>query len=445
MPTHMMTFPLETPALRNLEIQPAQLDGRAVLVIRDPAGVLEGTAIMAAHPIVLLFLQMADGQTTCAEMARRVTLATGEVVQAAVFESVAKQLDEALLLQTERFREALERKRAAYLASPTRPCTVFRVDGSERLAMIKELSDEFRRHSTASGAPPDRLDLPAASVAGILAPHIDYYRGGPAYAHAYRALREHGLPGARTFIVLGTSHRPLEGRFAATRKAFETPLGNVETDAEVLDALGRYCEADLFRDEYAHASEHTVELQAIYLRHIFADRDGSIVPAPRIVPILVGPMEDLLVSGRVPMDDPEIAAFCAALRRVLDEAGDSVALIGGVDLSHCGPQFGDEELNDEQRERAIEASDRAILAAIESGDPNRFFEVFRASRNATNVCSIAPIYVTMEAMRGRATPRVLTYQQSNSADRTCLVSFASVAFLKNGAGRQAPKIILATG
>jgi hypothetical protein len=51
----------------------------------------------------------------------------------------------------------------------------------------------------------------------------------------------------------------------------------------------------------------------------------------------------------------------------------------------------------------------------------------------------------MEAMRGRATPRVLTYQQSNSADRTCLVSFASVAFLKNGAGRQAPKIILATG
>ena len=444
MPAEIQVFPLETPALRNVEIQPAELDGRAILVVRDPAGVLEGTAIMAAHPLILLFLQMADGQTTCAEMARRVTLASGQMVDAAVFESVAKQMDEALLLQTERFREALERKRAAYLAAPTRPCTVFRVAPAERLAMIKELGDEFRRHLKAEGAPPPRLDLAPASVAGILAPHIDYYRGGPAYAYAYRALREHGAPGTRAFIVLGTSHRPLDGRFAATRKTFETPIGNVETDSDVLDTLSRHFGEDLFRDEYAHATEHTIELQAIYLRHAFADRDGTLQPLPRIVPVLVGPMDDLLLTGRSPKDDPEIAGFCAALRRVLDEAGDSVALIGGVDLSHCGPQFGDEELNDEEREQAIEAADRATLAAIESGDPDHFFESFRQDQNATKVCSIAPIYVAMEVMRGRATPRVLTYQQANSDDRTCLVSFASVAFIKNGADQQAPRIILAS-
>ncbi|MCX7717221.1 MAG: AmmeMemoRadiSam system protein B [Candidatus Sumerlaeaceae bacterium] len=441
----MQVFPLETPALRNVEIQPAELDGRAVLVVRDPAGVLEGTAVMAAHPLILLFLQMADGRTTCAEMARRVTLGSGQVVQASVFESVAKQMDEALLLQTERFREAFERKRAAYLASPTRPCTVFRVAPSDRLAMIKELGDEFRRHLTAKGAPPPQLDLSPGSVAGILAPHIDYYRGGPAYAYAYRALREYGLPGTRTFIVLGTSHRPLDGRFAATRKTFETPIGDVETDTEILDALSRYFGGDLFRDEYAHANEHTVELQAIYLRHTFAGQEGSLLPPPRIVPVLVGPMDDLLLTGRSPKDDPEIAAFCAALRRVLDEAGDRVAVIGGVDMSHCGPQFGDEELNDEQREQAIETADRAALAAIEDGDPERFFETFRKDENATNVCSIAPIYVMMEAMRERAKARVLTYQQANSDDRTCLVSFASVAYVKNGSSPDGAKMILARG
>jgi len=39
-------------------------------------------------------------------------------------------------------------------------------------------------------------------------------------------------------------------------------------------------------------------------------------------------------------------------------------------------------------------------------------------------------------MKGRGTSRVLNYQQANSEDRACLVSFASVAFLKEGAAEK---------
>ena len=439
MPIDIEVFPLETPALRPLEIIPAEMQGKPVLVVRDPAGVIEGTAVIVPNPLLLVFMQMADGQTSCAEMASAVAQATGQIVGADVFDSLAKQLDEALLLQSERFRDALNRKHKAFLDSPVRPSTVFRAEGGDRLTMIKQLGDEFRRHQAGPKAPPPQLDLPRGGVKGILAPHIDYMRGGHGYAWAYRALKECGEP-AHAYIVLGTCHNPLTHRFVATRKAFETPFGDVETDAELLEQLGTLYGGELFRDEHAHATEHTIELQAVYLRQLFGD--GR---TPKIVPVLVGSFDDLLENPASPRNDGQIGPFCAALRRILDEHDGRVGIIGGVDLSHCGPQFGDDALNDAAREQEIEAGDRAVLAAIEAGDPDGFFDTIRRDGNARNVCSVAPIYCVLEAMRGRAQARVLSYQQANSEDRTCLVSFTSVAFVRNGAAASGTKILIVPG
>lgn len=433
-------FPLTTPALRPVELVPVQAQGRTLLLVRDPAGVIEGTALIVPDPLLLVFMEMADGRTPCSEMARRVTQATGQILSAGTFESLVKQLDEALLLQSERFRDALVRKYEAYLHSPVRPSTVFREGGQDRLALIKALADELRRHRAGAFAPPAHLDLPPNSVVAILSPHIDYGRGGQTYAWSYKALREYGPP-VRTCVVLGTCHRPTSHLFVATRKDFETPLGTVETDTEVLDALDVAYGGELYQDEYAHAGEHAIELQAIYLRHVFGDGQP-----PKIVPILVGSFDELLANNASPREHPEIGAFCGALRTVLDERDGAVAIIGGVDLSHCGPQFGDEQLNDPDREREIEAGDRAALAALESGDPDAFFDSFRQGENPRKVCSIAAIYCVMEAMRGRATPRVLSYRQSNSEDRTCLVSYASVAFVRDTPGHAAGgRLVIVSG
>lgn len=429
-------YPLETPAVRPLDMHPAQLEGRDVIVVRDPLGVMEGVAVLAAHPLLLVFFQLANGRTTCAQMAELVTRATGTLIDAQVFESIAKQLDEALLLASPRFRDAYERKRAEFLQAPVRPPSVFRSDGMDRLEVIKHLADQLRSHTVGASAPPPQLDLPANSVVGVLAPHIDYDRGGPAYAWAYRALAQHGV-GAKTYIVLATSHKPMAHRFVATRKDFETPLGLVETDRELLQELSDEFGGELFQDEYAHAHEHTVELQAVYLRHTFGDNR-----MPKIVPILVGSFDEMLFGENSPQDDPEVSSFCKALARILERHGDRVGLIGSVDLSHCGPHFGQTPLNDPEREEEIASGDRKALAALESGDPEQFFEVFRQNQNNQQVCSVAPIYVALAAMQRYAVPRVLTYQQANSPDRTCLVSFASVAFLKKESVSTAPKILI---
>ncbi|MCX7624983.1 MAG: AmmeMemoRadiSam system protein B [Candidatus Sumerlaeaceae bacterium] len=432
-------YPPETPAVRPLEMHPARIDGRDVIVVRDPLGIMEGTAILAAHPLLLVFFQLANGRTSCSQMAEVVTRATGTIIRAEVFESITKQLDEALLLLTPRFRDAYNRKRESFLNEPIRPCQVFRAEGMDRLEMIKSLSDLLRAHWSAPGGPPPELALPPSSVLGILAPHIDYERGGAGYAWAYRALKEHGIK-AHTYVVLGTSHKPLAHRFVATRKDFDTPFGVVKTNRGLLEELQAEFQGELFADEFAHANEHTIELQAVYLRHKFGETE-----CPQIVPILVGSFEEMLYDGRQPADNAEISSFCEALKRVLERHGDSVGLIGGVDFSHCGPHFGDLELNDEERECQIETLDRGALAAIESGDPNAFFEYFRPNENSQKVCSIATIYVALAAIRDRAVPRVLSYHQANTPDKTCLVSFASVAFLKKDALKDQPKIVIVSG
>lgn len=420
-------FPLDRPAIRALEIMPVRTRQGEFLMVRDPVGLIEGAALLVPDPILLVFLQLADGNTSLGEMASKVTEATGQILPAGLFESLVKQLDEALLLQSERFVAALKDKYQKFMDSPTRAFRVFGVSqpGTDRLKMLKDLGDEFRRHKMSAISPPQTLDLPPSSVTAILAPHIDYQRGGEAYAWAYKALKDHGTA-ARTYIILGTCHRPTQNRFIATKKNYDTPFGLLETNGAMVDEIAAEYGGELFLDEYAHAEEHTIELNATYLRQTFQDRDI------KIVPILVGSFEDYLMTDDAPAKDDDVQRFCAALKKIVEKYGDDVAIIGGVDFSHCGPEFGDEQLNEPARTKEIEEGDRRSIAAIEKADPEAFVEVFRPDQNERKVCSIGTMYCVLKAMQGKATPKLLAYQQANSTDKATLVSFAAFAFVKAG-------------
>lgn len=429
-------FPLETPAVRPLEIIPVRAQQGEFLMVRDPMGVIEGAALLQPDPILMVFFQLADGRTSVHEMASKVTEATGQIIPAGIFESIVSQLDEALMLQSQRFKDALQKRFEDFAASDTRPYRTFQHNGSDRLAMLKELGDEMRRHKMSSLSPPKEMGLPRGAVRGVLSPHIDYKRGGETYAWAYQALKEHGT-GAKTFIVLGTSHRPARHGFIATKKAYDTPFGKLPCNTEMLDELEAEFGGILYADEYLHADEHTIELNAAYLRHTFPDQDI------KIIPILVVPFDEMLYQDTKPAEDDEVQKFIGALRTVLARHGDKVALIGGVDFSHCGPEFGHEELNNEARQKAIRAEDETALKTLEEQGADAFFETFRPTQNARNVCSIATAYVVTKALEGTAKPRLLHYQQATSNDQSNMVTFASVAYVKEGAEAEGKgKIIL---
>jgi AmmeMemoRadiSam system protein B len=438
-PADVPAFPLDTPAIRPLQVQMVQYKGQPLLLARDPLGVVEGDIALVPDAPLMVLMQLADGRTSVDEMASMAMRATGQIIPKDIFVEVVRQLDENLLLFSDRFKAHWEERRRNYAKLEKRPSRMFPPTNnpSDRLKMIADLGAEFRRHTMSPYAPPQKLDMAPGSVRAILAPHIDYERGGEVYNWAYRALAECAPP-VDTYFILGVVHRPSMHRFIATAKTFETPFGDVQVDKAMLEEFAAEFGGPLFDDEIQHATEHSIELQVVYLKKLLGDRPF------RIVPVLVSAFDDLLEEEGSPKEaDPEVGAFAKALRTVLDRHEGRVMLVGGVDLSHCGPAFGDGEPNSPEREKAIETGDREALAAIEKVDAEGFFSTFRGDLNARRVCSIGPIYLVLDALKGKVDAgRILKYRQANSPDRSTLVSFCATAFLAGAGSPEPPKKLI---
>ena len=69
----------------------------------------------------------------------------------------------------------------------------------------------------------------ATLMKALIAPHIDFNRGGPCFAWAYKALAESQPPDV--FVVLGTGHSARQ-TFVMSRKDFETPFGVLRADRD---------------------------------------------------------------------------------------------------------------------------------------------------------------------------------------------------------------------
>src|SRR5690606_26568728 len=128
-------------------------------------------------------------------------------------------------------------------------------------------------------------------------------RGGPAYAHGYKALVE-GTD-ADVFVVFGTAHVSPASLFTLTRRHYDTPLGPVPTDPAVVEKLAERLGDGVFGDELVHRDEHAIEFQAVWLRHLFGDRPISMVP------ILCSSLYGLAAGGLRPEQEPEIERFLA--------------------------------------------------------------------------------------------------------------------------------------
>lgn len=418
-------LPLETPLLRPLQIDAVQDRGRQFLLVRDPMGVLEGMAALPPDPLIIAILQNADGTKDAADIAAAAREMTGLIVTADKVRHIIKEMDAALLFYSEAFRDKWMARAEQYRALPVRPVSVF--DTRDKLLLLKQLGDEMRRHKLGRNAPPERLELPSNNVRAILCPHIDYRRGGETYAWAYKAVADNSsaAPGKPvTFIILGTLHRPSGQLMIATDKAYDTPWGPVEVDRTMLAELAELYPHELREEEFLHLQEHTVELQVTYLKHVMGDRPF------RILPLLVSSIDEILMlePAVTPTESPEVRDICAALRTLLQRHSDAV-LVGGVDFSHVGPEFGDDVLNSPEREAEVRAADDEALRAIEAIDATAFFDSFRPTLNERRVCSVAAIYIVLETLRGMGmSAKRLAYQQANNAERSCMVTFAAVAF-----------------
>jgi hypothetical protein len=405
----------DRPRLRPLRGRELVHDGRSYVALECPLGIFAGPILVASewfHRVVRHF----DGTNTLCAIRDRLVRETSQRIPLEQLQSLAADLDRALALDSPALSRFLDDYRAQRIRPAAHAGASYPADaGALRAQLARYFAD-----AEGSGPLSESGRNGHPRVRGILSPHIDFARGGPTYTHAYRELVERS--DADVFVIFGVAHSPCRRRFAATRKDFQTPLGVARTDQEFVDAIESSVGPSLFDDELAHRNEHSVEFQVVFLQHLLGDRRDF-----TIVPILVGSFHDLMVRKGEPIDDPEVARFVAAVRHAEATRGKRVAYIGGIDLCHVGPQFGDPGPVRDATLDEVRRFDAALLDRARAADAAGWFGHAAEVRDRWRVCGLSATYTMLHAM-GPANGRLLKYHQAVDARRTCCVTIASVAY-----------------
>ncbi len=401
--------------LRAVEAFPVEHEGRSCIALRDPAGYTD--AIVLLHGPLLEIVSLFDGGHTVADIQAAVMRRHGQLIERRQIEEIADALDQQGFMDSPGFADRRAVVDTTFLASPIRPASHAGGAYAGEPGELRVMLDGFFTPPDGPG-PIENERTAKPEVRGVIAPHIDFHRGGPAYAWAYRELAERS--GADVFVIFGTCHAGMAHPFALTRKDYASPLGDVPVDRDFVDALAKRARQDCFGSELAHRVEHSIELQAVFLRYLFADRRDL-----RIVPVLASFAHEAMHQGQRPDDDPRVPRFLEALAETIAAGGQRVALIAGADLAHVGPRFGDPQPVGAPELERIEREDGAMLESVAAGDPQAFFESVAGDGDRRRICGYSPIYALLRSLGG-ASGSVKRYGQW--PDPNGVVSFASVVF-----------------
>jgi MEMO1 family protein len=408
---------MEKPKIRPVEAFPADQNGQTYICLRDPSGISPTPLMigMGAYFLVTLF----DGSNSKPELQAAFTKRFGEKLPAEHLDGLIAALDQGFFLESPAYLARMDAVREEFIRSPHRPAALAGICYENEPAKLRREIEAFFR---APGGP-GQIPQPAsdgAALSGLIAPHIDPRRGGPAYAHAYGELLTRERPDL--VIILGTSHY---GRgpqlFTATRKDYMTPLGPVATDREFVDRLGaRYREGDLLAEELLHRNEHSIEFQALFLAWALG------TAGYKVVPILVGSFHEMVASGTTPLSDRRVSGFVEALRAEISSENRRVLIVAGVDFAHVGKKFGDSFSADEKIAQWVKSEDLALIENIKRGDPAGFFAAIAKDRDQRKICGLSPMYTQLELLRDRPA-RLLMHDIAMEPQTESAVSFASLA------------------
>jgi len=376
--------------------------------VRDPSGL--SPAMLSMTEPAFFILTRFDGQNCLSDVQRDFQQRYGQPLAFETLGQMVTHLEEALLLEGDRFEKHYAALLEAYRAAPARPMRSAAALGIADGAA--QLFDEILHE-----APPIQAD---GDVVGVIAPHLDYPRGRPCYGSAYAALSQGVAP--KRVVILGTNHfgRGGVGAVVATGQDFETPLGTTATDRAFLERIEARC-GDLRRFEYDHLAEHSVELQVCWLQHLFGAAAFKLVAF--LCPDPCGP------SGTAPRDGQgvDLAEFARVLGEEIAADPAQTVVVAGADFSHVGGYFGDEHPLDDGFLAHVREQDQAALRHIEAGDGAAFRESIAQAQNPTRICSAGCMFSLLTALPdARAT--VLRYHQAVEPTVQNCVTCAAVVF-----------------
>ena len=410
------------PQLRPVEAFPIQQEGKTLVCLRDPQHFAQPLIVT---PVGYFVLAHFDGQHSFVDIQEAYAKKVGQILPGEDIQKMIDVLDQHFYLYNQRFleREAeiLEEFRRQPVRAPVHAGPVYSEEA-------EKLRAQLRGHFESPNGPGGlERNGGRSTPKAIVAPHIDFQRGGPCYAWAYRELAE--SPGADLYILLGTSHSGGENPFIATLKDFATPLGTVETDKDFIRRLEHGYSGDLFADEHLHRTEHSLEFQVVYLKYVAALRarltgdDRSF----KIVPILVSSFHSNVRSRSLPERDPRVGDFLKSLADLAAKESRRVCFVAGVDLAHVGMQFGDREPITPGFLKWVEEEDQRLIDRLASLDSEGFFHEIAKDQDRRRICGFSPLYSLIHLLDG-SRGKLLKYGQAFTRETGSAVTFTSMVF-----------------
>jgi AmmeMemoRadiSam system protein B len=231
-----------------------------------------------------------------------------------------------------------------------------------------------------------------ARALGVIAPHAGYvYSGavaGAVFAH---------IEVPRRVIVLCPNHTGMGEPLAImSTGCFRTPLGDVEIDTALADAL-KAAFPLLREDVAAQVREHAVEVQLPFLQA--ARKDVKFVP----VTVGTGQFEVLTALGFV-------------MAKVIAECGEPVLIVASSDMNHY-------EADDETR-----IKDALAIEQVLSLQPKGLFQTVHGQN--ISMCGVGPAVAMLTAALklGATKAELVKYATSGnvSGDRKRVVGYAGI-------------------
>ncbi len=253
----------------------------------------------------------------------------------------------------------------------------------------------------------------------IIVPHIDFRVGIGAlktYAAAYHTIKNET---PELIVIFGTSHYASSDYLMFTRKNFETPLGIVQTDTDVIEKLIEFRNANIKIDDLAHKDEHSIELQLVILQYLFGDNF-------KILPVLVGSFHNFVNSDLLPKDDDHFNNLINNLKEAIEKNGKKTIYIASVDFAHIGRKFGDDFDADTELD-ILKEEDKVLINHLINFETDEFFKTVAKNKDRRKICGLSPIYSIMQ-MNKLKDGQFLEYSQWNETETKSAVSFASLAF-----------------
>jgi AmmeMemoRadiSam system protein B len=227
---------------------------------------------------------------------------------------------------------------------------------------------------------------------GCIVPHAGYIYSGQVAGAVFSRME---IP--QRSIVLCPNHTGRGHPLAVMEQGeWQTPLGNVEIDAELAGQLLDAFPA-LAKDSDAHRSEHAIEVELPFLQVM---RSGV-----KFVPIAVGTARPLLLEN---LGD--------AIANVIQKSTSPILIIASSDMNHY------------EDDATTRVKDRKAIDKILALDPQSLYET--VVNESISMCGFGPAVAMLTAAKklGARKAELVQYATSGdlSGDRDMVVGYAGI-------------------